>query len=46
MRGCRCGPEDEAAARSILEARTDAPESMESVTAAEIAAEKLDATGR
>jgi hypothetical protein len=32
-------PEDEAAARSILDGRTDAPESMESVTAAEIAAE-------
>ncbi len=31
--------EDEAAARSILDAMNDAPESMESVTAAEIAAE-------
>ena len=30
---------DEAAARSLLEAMTDAPESLESVTAAEIAAE-------
>lgn len=31
--------EDEAAARSILDAMNDSPESMESVTAAEIAAE-------
>jgi hypothetical protein len=31
--------ENEAAARSILDAMTDAPESMESVTAAEIAEE-------
>jgi hypothetical protein len=30
---------DEAAARSLLDAMHDAPESMESVTAAEIAAE-------
>jgi hypothetical protein len=32
-------PEDEAAARSLLDAMNDAPESLESVTAAEIAAE-------
>jgi hypothetical protein len=31
--------EDEAAARSILDAMNDTPESMESVTAAEITAE-------
>jgi hypothetical protein len=33
-------PEDEAAARSLLNALDDAPESLESVTAAEIAAEQ------
>jgi hypothetical protein len=33
-------PEDEAAARSLLSALDDAPESLESVTAAEIAAEQ------
>jgi hypothetical protein len=33
-------PEDEIAARRLLDAFTDAPESMESVTAAEIAAEE------
>jgi len=32
--------EDEAAARSLLDAMNDSPESMESVTAAEIAAEE------
>jgi hypothetical protein len=31
--------EDEAAARSLMSAMTDAPESLESVTAAEVAAE-------
>ena len=34
-------PEDEAAARSLLEARTSSPASLESVTAAELAAEEL-----
>jgi hypothetical protein len=34
-------PEDEAAARNLLEAMHDAPESMASVTAAEIQAEGL-----
>lgn len=33
---------DEAAARSLLEAMDDAPESLESVTAAEIAAEESE----
>ncbi len=33
-------PEDEAAARQVLDAFNDAPESMESVTAAEIADEE------
>ena len=32
-------PEDEAAARKLLEAMDDSPESLESVTAAEISAE-------
>jgi hypothetical protein len=36
-------PQDEAAGRAVLDALTDAPESLASVTAAEIAAE--DATG-
>ena len=35
-------PEDEAAARSLLDAMDNDPESMESVTAAEIAAEDAD----
>lgn len=35
-------PEDEAAARSLLDAMDNDPESMESVTAAEIAAEDVD----
>jgi len=39
-------PEDEAAARSLLDAMDDAPESMESVTAAEIAAEELDSAAK
>jgi hypothetical protein len=38
--------EDEAAARSLLDAMDDAPESIESVTAAEIAAEQLDSAGK
>jgi hypothetical protein len=33
-------PEDETAARQVLDAFNDAPESMESVTAAEMAAEE------
>jgi hypothetical protein len=33
-------PEEEAAARAVLDAADDAPESVESVTAAEIAAEE------
>jgi hypothetical protein len=39
-------PEDEAAARSLLDAMDDAPESIESVTAAEIEAEELDSAAK
>ena len=39
-------PEDEAAARSLLDAMDDAPESLESVTAAEIAAEEQDSAAK
>jgi len=39
-------PEDEAAARSLLDGMDDAPESLESVTAAEIAAEELDSAAK
>jgi hypothetical protein len=38
--------EDEAAARSLLEAMDDAPESMESVTAAELAEEEATAASK
>jgi hypothetical protein len=38
--------EDEAAARSLLDAMDDAPASIESVTAAEIEAEGLDSRGK
>jgi hypothetical protein len=38
--------EDEAAARSLLDAMDDAPETLESVTAAEIAAEEHESPAR